>query len=45
MKKDDIPHQAIIEEDEDQNEDKEGKIEIIPDNLNIGKEIKLVKNF
>ena len=29
MKKDDIPHQAIIEEDEDQNEDKEGKIEII----------------
>ena len=41
MKKDDIPHQAIIEEDEDQNEDKEGKIEIIPDNLNIGKEIQL----
>lgn len=41
MKKDDIPHQAIIEEDEDQNEDKEGKIEIIPDTLNIGKELQL----
>ena len=36
--KNDIPNQAIIEEDEDPNDDKAGKIEIIPDTLNIGKE-------